>query len=694
MSSSPDSVQEVRSSVSQPDRLMKILTALTAMGPILAAILRWFSPDFSAGEQGQRYLVAILLLTLGSFGILVWKQLKASKELRETLRAEQDNAAGLKRRLDDAKNNMIRMIHPEEYLRILRNIATKRGPGHLLLFNIELNTFGDDKMFNALWSPVADMPEILSVRLALPPGKFERWERIVTGVRQRFFAEHNSVAGVPNGTRFIACRYQEKDSSSNDRSGHRGTEAGPRAICEDRIAFALYESSEHPGMHDWGVVFLINRPFVEERPDGILDYLHILEYNGNHEVLNRCRGLWNVVFNPNRAETAIDIQEYTRHINGPMDLDKLLSMHGCDDDRSAIMKRVVGAGRLVCKSKPAPDSLCRQTRQNDGRIEFEIVLRYKPPFADKTEPISAYGLGLPSVQTDHSLQCLIWSPGFGDEKAPKMARIVSRELGDCKPRPAELFFKPSGIIEETTCTRLSEDIEAIVEYAAQLPSIDASRIHVIAMSLSGYLAAQIARRDRRIRSLLLIAPPFDVIEMLDNLREHHYGMQHADGRAPMFGDFLRARPNLRIADWDENDQYCNYFNHVVRCCHLVDIAVSGPPSFRSEPFLDAIGEVTQSGRHVHLLYGKDDPIVRPDKYMPQVDRAIESGKIVDEYFHAQLIPAAHFYPNPGDLGAFPWRFDDAKKTVEEISRAIRKCMEAAEPGDDDEGPCLSLKKVG
>ena len=217
------------------------------------------------------------------------------KEVSELREALQDR----ERKLESG--SAIRMVHPAEYIDVLRNLASTHGPGHLLLFNIELNTFTDDPVFERLWGRLAELSEITTVRIALPRRKFQRWEKIVTGIREEFFRTDT------NGQKFLACEYAESQQNA-----------------EDRIAFALYDSIRDPQQRDWGALFLLNRPFVEGRADGTHDYLHVLEYRGSHEALSRCRTLWGTVYESDWAQSAEEIQRFHRQLRDPPELNELI----------------------------------------------------------------------------------------------------------------------------------------------------------------------------------------------------------------------------------------------------------------------------------------------------------------------------------------------------------------------------------
>ncbi|MGD2109508.1 MAG: hypothetical protein PVI86_08955 [Phycisphaerae bacterium] len=691
--------QSARRGINYRDWLMAGATILGPVGGgIFAAILTIMrtddtqTPDVTSSEM-LPWVLLVCAVVLG-VSVVVWLWVRQTLNgLRRDLAArereikQQDGALAqqateatdLRRSVEELQRELeardaIRMIRPAQYMEILHKLTETHGPGHLLLFNVELNTFGDDRTFNAIWGKLAQLKEIKSVRFALPRRKFKRWQTIVTGVRDDFFQN------VENGEKFVACEYPD------DENGE-----------DDRLAFALYESTGASARHDWGALFLINRPFIARRPDGAHEYLHILEYRGENEVLGPCRTLWDQVFDAQWAESATNIQTFRDLRKSPPELTAFLNHHKCDRSRRAVMKRVVGTLRIVDDSgkDPPPQELPARARENGGNVGFKIRYRHNPPIDGPDELVKGQCLGLDTLKDGESKPCIIWASGFGEGKEPRLAKILSRRLSGHGIDPIELFFTKSGKIEETTCTRMEEDIRAIVNYAVDIPGVNRDHICVIGISLSGYLAARLARHDERIKSLVLVAPPFDVVEMLDNFRRHYLSDRR---RIPTFDDFLKAKNNLRIADWDRNPDYCNYFDHVVTSCHLVDLAIKGAHAYGRDAFLDALGAITGTGRRIALIYGRNDPIVCAKTHIPALEACIQRGFIEESRIHRRPVSVTHYYPQRGTAKEYPFRIDESNTTaiISEMAEAIRHCLglvtglpnvaEKRDPASDDTPP--------
>ncbi|MHC4858730.1 MAG: alpha/beta hydrolase family protein [Planctomycetota bacterium] len=625
---------------------------VASVAAAVVAIVGFVRASVGLGEdKGIQLDTFVLPLALGCIAtaliVCFYYQSKASKKLGRDFEAEKEKANQLESKLkgtsvqleealadlSDAKDklrefeaNSISMIQPLEYMRVLQKLIKEHGEGNLLLFNVELNTFVDDESFKRFWVPFAQLPQVKSVQLVLPPSRFERWERIVTGVRSDYFREQ--------GDKFTACRYEAGNGAS-----------------EDRIGFALYQPLKDPEAHDWAAVFLINRPFVVERDD-YYEYQQILEYKGNQEAIGQCRNLWDREFDRAWAETATGIQRYYARRRRPPSLGELLDDHDCDENRRELMTRVVGVERYAPDGSryPKPAQLS-QSRQETGDRRASFVLQFdrRPNVPGEKEEIRGYVVGLP--ENGEPRPCVIWASGFGDGDRPRLAEKLSRRMRRREKKLIEVFYKKSGKLEESTCTRLSEDIREVLNYVAAVPEVDADRLCIVGISISGYLAAKLAAADERVKGLVMVAPPFDVVEMLDQFRVENL---QAARRIPRFEDFLKARTGLRIADWDENAEYSNYFNHVVRSCYLVDLAVKGPDEFGRGAFFRALHEITHSERQVALIFGKNDPIVDADVNLAHLTAQVQKGEIDKRNLHLLRIPYAHYLPERGPVGRYPF----------------------------------------
>lgn len=647
--------------------IIEVTPLVTAIAAILGVLNQlWSQRNVASQEVGMP--VALLAVSAVGLGWYVFAQRRKQQRAFADIAFLREQAASAKEehrrvettcrelslKLKACGENEIRPIHPRQYLQILSQLTEKHGRGNLLLFNVELNSFVDNDMFGSLWRRLAELPELERVKLALPPTKFERWETLVTGDRADFFGDPR------NGAKFVACRYEE------DRDHGR-----------DRIAFALYETSPTGRLADWAAVFFINRPFAVRRPGGIYDYLHILEYNGRHDQVALCHMLWTKVYSSNEAEPATLILKTDFRLKGHTDLEELIREHACNKRRADDLRRIVGGRRVVepVAMHPAPQELCERRPPEDGRYRFRLTYAHEGPVRpDEAETIGGWVVGIPRDGDSAPRPCLIWATGFGDGNEPDLARLLSRMIRSEELGIAETFYAKSGPIEETTCSRLSEDLKSVLDYVDDIPRIDRKRICIVGISICGFLAARLAQQEPSVGGLILVAPPFDVVEMLDNLRRYRYEEVGRDGQPPAFEDFLKAKNNQRLADWDEDPDWCTYFNQHVRGSHLADIAVQGPGEFRREAFFQALREITTGGRPVALVYGADDPVVSPAINITELETELEAGHIRREFMELREIPVCHFYPSSKQGRRYPMRFQDSRRILRDMASAIKHCL--------------------
>lgn len=641
--------------------LKLFMAMMTAFAPAVGVIVSFVlardklpeNSDSGAGTwepltRGELAVWSILILAAGVLGYYVWFQNRKLKSAKEMLK------------------DRIHVIDPTQYVPILKGLVDKYGPGDLYLFNVELNTFSNRKTLQAIWGEVALMPGLKSVRLALPTRKYDLWVDIVTKQNPKFFESEA-------GQKFLACEFKV-----DKRRG------------EDRIAFALYNRESDPRHHDWGAMFLLDRPFM----NADRQYQHIIEYTGNEKMLTGLRAaIWDLEYKEVWADSPSMLQRSASILADGVPLRAFLEAHECTEGPVADeIQRVVGVQRVVDHNAqsmvPLPRDLPDASCSDDGHRDFRLFYRQIPDQqSGPAESVRGYAVGVDGNKDGSSRPCIIWATGFGDGDRPKLAEILSRKIFRGDDSLAQIFFLKSGRTEDTTCTRIKEDLKAVLDYVWQIPTIDKQQICVVGISLCAYLAAKLAERDGRIRSVILVGAPFDIVEMLDEFRRHYH---QGPGRVPLFADFLMARQNARIAAWNLDHDFCNYFNHVVTAAHLVDIAVRGPHSFGRRAFLESIGNITRSGRRVAFVYSRDDPIVDAPKNIPILDEWKKKNLIRPEYlFEHRLAAGAHYFPtrsenrsrfHDGSAGVYPFAIPSEDTTDPDEKRArarmIRSMAEA------------------
>jgi len=74
----------------------------------------------------------------------------------------------------------------------------------------------------------------------------------------------------------------------------------------------------------------------------------------------------------------------------------------------------------------------------------------------------------------------------------------------------------------------SRDLEAVIEAVTGTPGIDPDAVHCIGFSAGGAIASEVASREKKIASLLLMATPYNFADILPPdpklIREHFIGL--------------------------------------------------------------------------------------------------------------------------------------------------------------------------
>ena len=207
--------------------------------------------------------------------------------------------------------------------------------------------------------------------------------------------------------------------------------------------------------------------------------------------------------------------------------------------------------------------------------------------------------------------------------------------------------------------------------------IHSQRVALVARSINGFIAALVASEDRILEMLagvVLVAPVFDVIEMMDNYRSA-YGVSARVEKLwrgiPGYGD---------PAAWEDRSnpepgkRWLNFFGCDVSLAVLADIFRQDDPAhFRFTSFKRAIGKITQNDCPVYVLSNPDDPITGSKAALESLERAAGGGGLIrSEYYSSIEIQSSHLLELQRDQYPFALR-DEVKRTGSAVRSALA-CM--------------------
>jgi hypothetical protein len=534
----------------------------------------------------------------------------------------------------------VAVVTKREYGRLLKE-WNESGPGTLLLYNIELQSFTDDQI-DKTWGGLAKLENIQSVVLLLPEVKVHRWERVVFRERSNFFAE-----GGLNREMFKVCQVAAR--GDEDPKQPRG------------VAFALYRLGDDPGegtLHKKAVVFVLSQPFSALRDPLVRedrrwwDYHHVMVFDADDGVIDNCREIWSDNFDATRmrdVNRVIQDFEPLRPI-GPAVLFEKLRV---DPQRRAELLPHFQPRTMKFR---APDEI--DGERPDG--QFRIVY-------DNTETIEGHYSGA-------APQCrkgLIWVGGFTEKWNTKLPKLFERVLK--REDVVQFYYEVSPPIEFITLTRYQQDMREVLKYVNEQEGvIEHNKLILIARSINGLIAASVLReRDflQMLGGVILVAPVFDVMEMIDNYRAGS-GQDHV-----RVENCWRVSPGYSAYRWESpKTGWLEFFRHQVSLTLMADIIRNDPDAFSLEAFVQAVGAISHHCP-VYVLSHPEDPITGSERALKRLENAASgTGLIENRNYHFVPIHSSHLPPARIEKGAYPFELRGEVESVHKRLRAILRTL--------------------
>jgi len=534
-----------------------------------------------------------------------------------------------------------RVIDKNEYAKILKN-WNDAGAGHVLLYNIEMQSFANPDKIKDTWGGLARLTGINSVVLLLPDHKIKRWESVVVREETRFFADEAN-------RKFDVC------AISSGAAGHHGD-------APTGVAFALYRFGSDPGngrLHDTAVVFVLSKPFSELRPAMVpgdsewWDYHHILEFSGDENVIKTAENIWNRNY----------LHERTRPIARVLADAKPL-----EPIKPGVLFERLGV------SKPRCDELLQHFSERSIAARTPKRIPLDEPDGDFTltydnlETIEGHYSGV-DVESKQPKPALVWIGGFTERRATKLPELFERVLK--RESVVQFYYQVSPPIECVTLTRYMQDMREVLSYInAQHKAVAPDQIVLIARSINGLLAALVGAEEKCLDALagvILIAPVFDVIEMMDNYRA-------ATGQPDVRVEHCwRSSPGYTGDKWENRSpeyRWLEFFGHDVSLSIMGDIIQHEPETFSLSAFKRSVGTISQR-RPIYILSHPDDPITGSKRALETLKHAASgTGLIRQENYRSLKIDSSHLPADQIDRDAYPFAIRDEVERVHETFRDV------------------------
>lgn len=609
-------------------------------------------------DHNYKVYAVVAFFLLGAVGLAIIYYLKRPwLELEETKQERDDLARKAKEREEEVSalhaqiaDPPISIITQQDYASLLASWGESDGEGQILLYNIELQSFQNNDTIEDTWGGLKDLENVKEIILLLPYGKVRRWEQVVCQQEHAFFADKRN-------RKFTVCEFEGK--------GPVGEGPAPTGI-----AFAMYRylSGPHKGqLHPKVVWFVLSRPFsnlqepfVEE--DGKWwDYCDILLVNGRAALMAKAMAYWNDLFSPTRARSVERVLIGTKPLEAipPEQFLSALSLPGhiCAQRLAYLQPRgrgrpqplVIDAALGANSSNPPQFTI---TYENGDTINGHYVSGREPAVPGEQKP------------------GLVWIGGFTEQRFTRLPELFEKVLR--KEDVVQFHYQVSSPIADTTLTRYAEDLAEVLRYAnGQTQAIIPDKLVVVARSINAFIAAQVCAMEAflgKLGGVILVAPVFDVIEMMDNYRrlrgQRSVTVERGWRRAPGFDNGMAWE--------DTGNGWLEYFGNDLHLTLLADIVRQDPGTYRADAFKRNIGKISEVCP-VYVLSNKDDPITGSADALAVLEKASSgTGLIRSSNYEAVEIPSKHLTIDEIDKDAYPYRasFGREAQQVREVLRTL------------------------
>lgn len=548
------------------------------------------------------------------------------------------------------ENPPIAVVTKRQYGQILKE-WNDAGRGNVLLYNIELQSFSPDEIIKT-WEGISHLENIHDVILLLPDIKVRRWERIVLSEENKFFEKSK-------GTRkFSVCEVPKSIQNEED-------ERKPTSI-----AFGLYRFGDDPSqgnIHKKVVVFVLSQPFcllkeplVEEVDVAWWDYHHVLRFSSDDAIITSLLNIWTQNLDTMRLRKVDRVIQDCKPMK-PIAPHKLFEKLGVSNSRQNELLKHFEDRRVLTRNP-------KQFSKNDESCDFEIFYQNEEIVKGRYINYNMNG------NVTGNMQGVVWVGGFTESTNTKLPKLFEKVLKN--DNTAQFFYRVSPSPEYITLSRYQQDMEEVLKYVnSQSDIIQQNKLILIARSINSFIAAMVASKDEFIdmfSSVILVAPVFDVIEMIDKYREESTKM----GAGVTVEKCWRCSPGYNEGYRWEDEEYgwLEFFKQNVSLTLMADIIKHEKETFTIAAFKKAIGAISQKCP-VYIFSHHDDPITGSKKALKMIDDAASgTGYIKTDNFKYIEINSKHLPPNQIDIDAYPFPGSPIKDELGKVRDAFRNMI--------------------
>jgi acetyl esterase/lipase len=585
--------------IKDPILIFIVVIVVVGVGAIVTGVF--------GGEQATTemdlWIVAELLgavIILALAGLWIYLRYQASGYQRRADEAEQRIAA-LQTEIETLENAepMIQTISRADYGKVLGQ-WNACGPGAVVLYNIELERFATADMLEKTWGGLKKLKNIQRVHLLLPPEKMRRFEDYVLASRHGFFAD-------PENHKFYV---SEMEHPKHETEQHRNASAA--------VAFAMYhifdeENNLAKKYHSKVVMFILSEPFSDYRealpPQNTewWDYRYILGFNDEDEITASAVNIWNDYIRPDTERNIARVLQDTEPLE-PIEPERLFDELGMTPPRKDQL-----LPHLDPRHRANIEPFAIPLAESEG--SFSITY-------DNGQAIRGRYAAVDTIE-HRPKPCVVWVGGFTERQHSKLPDLFERQLR--KEDVVQFFYEVSPPVPDVTLTRYMQDMDEVLRYVNQQNVVVPNRIVLVARSINALVAALVASKPDilpMLRGVILVAPVFDLISMINNYRRLT-GTDYVTVER-----CWRRSPGYPANQWENPARgWLEFFSHDVNLSLMADIIRHPEPTFRLPAFVDGVGEISQRCP-VYVLSHPEDPITGSAEARAALDDAASGGGLI------------------------------------------------------------------
>ncbi|MCZ6834423.1 MAG: hypothetical protein O7G85_01485 [Planctomycetota bacterium] len=568
----------------------------------------------------------------------------------------------------------IEIITKRDYGKLLREWneslteENKNRTGEILLYN-ELQSFQTHELMAQTWGGLKDMKHIKRVVLLLSPDNIRQFEHVVNRERNQFFSD-------PANRKFFVSEIHGAEHESPE--ARKATEG---------VAFALYrfldeDQNTTKGLHDKAAIFVLTEPFSRLTPPIIpgdtsmlWDSHHILCTDGDEQIKSHTFDLWRNHFVANEDR---DIARIIKDIEPLREIEPsvLLDSLGTDGDRIT---------ELLTHFEPRRVDHCSPMSIPPIQAQGYFSIAY-----DNGQTIEGHYDGVDTIQRLPK-RPLVWVGGFTERHNSRLPDLFKRQLK--REDIVQFFYEVSPASEDITLSRYMQDMRKVIRYVNdQQAVVQRDQLVLVARSINGLLAPLVAAEDEFLPSfagVILVAPVFDIFEMIDNYRT-------LTGNAHVTVEKCwRSATGYDAHLWeDQTLGWLEFFGHHVNLTFMADIIQHDPSTFGLHNFIESVGKISEHCP-IFILTHPDDPVTGSKRAIHELNKATGGlGIINDQNFECVEIESMHLTPDQVTRRQYPFAVKSEIQTIRskllEIIQKVGLPSRRLDVVDDD--PSLEIVK--